>query len=134
MGDLLEWLGAQLDEDERSARAATPGPWHVRADGVVADDGEHWPVAYTDARLGGADVAHIAARDPARVLREIDAKRQTLTEYVAAGDAMDRAVRDKDTVGYNAARAERQVLERIVRREAVVYADRPGYREEWWRP
>lgn len=27
MDDLVRWLGAQLDEDERIARAATPGPW-----------------------------------------------------------------------------------------------------------
>jgi hypothetical protein len=36
--DLVQWLTAQLDEDERIAKAATPGPW-VDQGGYVTDVG-----------------------------------------------------------------------------------------------
>ena len=43
MDDLVHWLGAQLDEDERIARAATEGPWSVDsesyAESINAADG-----------------------------------------------------------------------------------------------
>ncbi|MFH9072700.1 DUF6221 family protein [Streptomyces alboflavus] len=118
MDDLVQWLGEQLDEDERILSEANTSPEIVT--GI--------PRSYAAAPVA----LHIAAfADPARVLREIDAKRRVLTEYVAAGDAMDRAARDNDTAGYNTARAERQVLGRVIRRDAAVYADRPGFREEW---
>lgn len=94
--DLVEFLRARLDEDERAAKAATPGPWrhdeskHWRKPGTswfeeavfagpsgeeatcVAGTGE------TDDRQSMRDAAHIALNDPARVLREVEAKRRLL--------------------------------------------------------
>ncbi|MFS4103793.1 DUF6221 family protein [Streptomyces sp. PD-S100-1] len=82
--------------------------------------------------FGARPVAvHAAAHDPARVLREIDAKRATLAQYTAAVDRMDQAMRDGDTAAYQAARVEAQALQQVVRRDAAVYAGRPGYRPEW---
>ncbi|MCM1972297.1 DUF6221 family protein [Streptomyces sp. G1] len=149
MDDFVQWLRAQLDEDERIARAATPGPWRY-------DPGKHHHIVgtplfeeavfagppgsdatcvagtgETDDRQSMADAAHIARHDPARVLREVDAKRQLLTELEAAESAMDQASRDGDTIRYNSVRAEWVVLRRVVRRDAAVYAHRPGYRPEW---
>ncbi|MFF9309935.1 DUF6221 family protein [Streptomyces sp. NPDC014748] len=133
--DLVEWLRTQLDTDERVARAATPGPWEQTGIGEYG-----WGVSFgragagveaEDSDQGRADADHIAAHDPARVLREIDAKRATLAQYAGAVDRMDQAMRDDDTSAYQAARVEAQTLQLVIRRDAAVYSDRPGYRPEW---
>lgn len=106
MDDLVVWLRAQLDEDERLAKAATPGRWMagdqipgLPQDFVHAIDyrpegysqGQH--VAETICILGGtgpwvaqlrgsgfpiANARFIAEHDPARVLAEVEAKRRIL--------------------------------------------------------
>lgn len=98
MDDFVRWFRAQLDEDERIARAATwcedaaswhaePSPYDTRGkmqrwyvedamdDGVVSHVD---PVASDDEGVA----RHIAEWDPARVLREIDTKRQLLDELL----------------------------------------------------
>ncbi|MEI5520682.1 DUF6221 family protein [Streptomyces brasiliscabiei] len=139
---LVVFLRARYDEDERIAQAAC---WDDQSDAWTArppqasyerytvvdylDDGV---VAVTPENADADGVGqHIARHDPARVLREIDAKRQTLAELEAAELAMDRASRDRDTARYNAVRAEWVVLRRVVRRDAAVYSDHPSYLEEW---
>lgn len=122
-----------------------------RVSGSHADDGgTYWSVTTASPDLdrvpvvemvgsgmsgGGAHTAevaaHIAAHDPARVLREIEAKRRTLAEYEDAVEEMERAKRDFDQDAYQAARVTRTVLGRSVRRDAAVYEGHPGYREEW---
>ncbi|MFJ1657191.1 DUF6221 family protein [Streptomyces anthocyanicus] len=131
MDDLAAWLRAQLDEDERTARASVWDglgnklAWELAASATIDVGGDEF-------YAGDRTIAnHVVAWDPARVLREIDAKRQTLADLATAEERMDRASRDQDTAGYNASRAEATVLKRIARRDAAVYADRPGYREEW---
>jgi hypothetical protein len=141
MDDLASWLTTQLDEDERVAREATGLRWGAcdkTMPYLISDVDAYRSNRTLDSTIGRVAVAeapedrrHIVAQDPARVLREIDAKRQTLAEYNAAGEAMDRAARDGDTAQYNAARAERRVLDRAIRRDAAVHADRPGYLETW---
>jgi hypothetical protein len=156
MDDLVRWLRAQLDEDERIARAAmeavgpVPGAAQWRYTASLTDEGgQYWSittVAPSDTvptvELVGSGMSgggvhketlarHIAEHDPARVLREIDAKRQTIAELEAVERSMDQASRDRDVARYNAVRAEWVVLCRIVRRDAAVYSDRPGYREAW---
>lgn len=109
------------------SRAATPGPWHIRDDGVVGDDGEHGPVAYTDSYRASEDCLHVAEHDPERVLREIDAKRQILARAC-------EALKDAESPDYlmrGPARMSLVVLEPIVKELAIVYEGRPGYREEW---
>ncbi|MEV7793397.1 DUF6221 family protein [Streptomyces sp. NPDC087512] len=127
MDDLVGWLGRQLDEDERLAKAAAPGPWHAREDGVAAGDGRHWPVAYTDSRLGSADCEHIAAWDPARVLREVDAKREVL----AFVERRLRESTERDFLVRDPAKTILFAVDPVIRYLAMAYADRPGYREEW---
>jgi hypothetical protein len=106
MTDLVEFLRAALDEDERVARAAMPGPWthnpakewftdldKLRAAraGIPQSGGEEFVKAEVDGRVVGvaatgpaddpqsmADAAHIARHDPARVLAEVAAKRAIL--------------------------------------------------------
>lgn len=125
MDELVRWLTAYLDEDERIARAATPGPWKLaRQRGVEwVSSAEYWAVAdCSDADPARENAEHVAAWDPARVLREIDAKRKVIEQYESIGDP------PPGEFGPDLSRAE---LGRVLRLVALPYSDRPGYREEW---
>lgn len=63
---------------------------------------------------------HIIRHDPARVLLEIDAKRELLRQY----EHLKYDVTPDDLTGVWA-------FEAVLRAQAVVYAERTGYREEW---
>ena len=141
MPDLVQWLRAQLDEDERIARksiemaavllaAADAAPisrWRVSerpATGVFVTARDQWDrETEVVPTYGGAYSEHIAEWDPARVLREIDAGREMLSRYeaMAAGVLV--------MIGMESILSEyrRVVLPNL----ALRYADRPGYREEW---
>jgi hypothetical protein len=139
MVDLVEWLREQLDKDERVARAAceyASAEWHAdegattvlmwppepkvaeaerrRGLPVVSDQ---WRGAVVDSAGNAGLVRHITRHDPARVLREIDAKRQVIEQAatIADMDEMHVAFRGRD----------------ILKALALPYADQPGYREEW---
>jgi hypothetical protein len=164
MDELVRWLGVQLDEDERIARAVrVPHDWHQGpGDDPEWTDAEMvcmWPPEFhtpyeRDKHWRGLTVegpelaAHIAVHDPARVLREIDADRALIDEYSRLLDAdaahqreaarLAEAGDDADVIQLAALRREADylpamlhVLERWAKRKAAVYADRPGYREEW---
>ncbi|MFH8792220.1 DUF6221 family protein [Streptomyces sp. NPDC017941] len=82
-----------------------------------------------DAASAMPALVHAAKWDPARVLREIDAKRQILrdlknAEVTLAAAGSEGTVHDLMTGAAN-------TLRRTVRLLAAPYADRPGYREEW---
>jgi hypothetical protein len=114
---LVQFLHAQLDEDERIAREAPPGPWYI---GGAVDPTKPCQVnTFPDLRLVADGLnwlvaEHIAAHNPARVLREIDAKRRIVDRY--------EWLREHGDTGGTA-----WVLPLL----ALPYADRPGYREEW---
>lgn len=81
--------------------------------------------------LEPGDAAYIATHDPARVLREIDAKRQLLalhepgeTEYVDGDVCM--VCEDLD-VGDEGPFYPCKTLRLL----ALPYADRPGYQDDW---
>jgi hypothetical protein len=101
--DLIAFLAARLDEDEAAAMAATGTAWAWEATG---DKDNSWAVGYVEGEDGRplsgeighgqgvvidgvcesinghlADAAHIARHDPARVLREVEAKRRILAEH-----------------------------------------------------
>ncbi|MEV5085930.1 DUF6221 family protein [Streptomyces sp. NPDC056159] len=93
---------------------------------------------------GPALEAHIVRHDPARVLRELDAKRRILALYATATEdrtalrARMREVIDKDPDEFSRLhRQESELIEMagrmapVVRLLALPYVDRPGYREEW---
>ena len=102
MDDLITWLRAQLDDDERILE-------HARDDRVSRM-----------ARAGRTIVADAGmleefTRD--RLLREVEAKRRILGLVTDAGqqwgDGYTEAYRD------------------VVKLLALPFSDRPGYREEW---
>ncbi|MGQ5576738.1 DUF6221 family protein [Streptomyces sp. ECR3.8] len=135
MDELVRWLGVQLDEDERISRAATPGPWRdeggyvtdVGPDGLprvqVTDHGTQDGEPEEDDPQGRADSAHIARHDPARVLREIDAKRQLLARY----EELRAASKEQGLIGD----VTEEYQDFLLRLLALPYADRPGYKESW---
>jgi hypothetical protein len=130
MPDLVQWLRAQLDEDERIALDAGGDRWSHHGGSLM------WPtergprdavVTYNGSAVGciaitnpvhgdGApEAVHIAEHDPARVLREIDARRRTLIrceEEMLSG--IPRLV---------------HFAKQTVREMALPYEDRPGYAE-----
>lgn len=93
--DPVARLSAGLAEDERIARAASPGPWHPNAehDEVVAVDDitvcEGFALSGSQLR---ATVDHIVAQDPASTLRRVEAIRKVIAiaeqmmEYAVARD------------------------------------------------
>ena len=120
--ELVTWLRAQLDEDERVAKAALAdsdvlsGYWKVGND-CVADDQDAMVVdaATSYPQYEQGVLTHIAAWDPARVLAEVQAKRAILCGYEASYRESD------DYPGWEGA------LYAI----AQPYAGRDGWRPEW---
>ncbi len=140
---LVEFLKARLDEDELVALDASPGPWspNAEADEVVAEDG----ITVCDGfALSGnqlrATVQHITRYDPARVLREVAAKRLALEEVtywegrveagaVYADRPANRVQQLADDAQGVAHRFE--ATQAILRALATAYADHSEYRSEW---
>jgi hypothetical protein len=123
MDELVQWLRAQLDEDERIARETHPVFLRWDYDEFVKeirDLGNGNEIASGVIPRYGA---FIAEHDPARVLREIDAKRRMLDAYAGV------AANDVNEVEY--AHGYANALGEAVRLLALPYVDRPGYREEW---
>lgn len=119
--EIVEFLTACLDEDERIARAATLGPWttadHDDQTGMLEVRTVHEAdimIGYV-ADVATADALHIAEWDPARVLREIDARRRTL---IRCEEAMVSA--NPMLVHF---------AKQTVREMALPYKGRPGYAE-----
>ncbi|MFE2563040.1 DUF6221 family protein [Streptomyces mirabilis] len=151
MDDLMQWLDEQFDEDERIVREAlryTDPDWRLNDDGDVvlcpvmdsSDEGERrmLPVTSDVWRRSMIDgpglVPHVAEHDPARVLREIDAKRQLvreLLEYEAQFDSDRGCGHDADyfASGLHSGHMPKDILG--LRLLASGYSHRPGFREEW---
>src|SRR5690242_16409771 len=120
-----EFLAARLDEDEHAAKmaaddASASANWHVEAArknsgyaGISGENGEI--VVYDDDSLADVEARHIARHDPARVLREVEAKRKHLAAYRASvrqvGESLSVPAR------------------RVVEADAAVYSDHPDYDE-----
>lgn len=126
MDDLVRWLGEQLDEDERIARAcAGNGEWD--ADGL----------AFYAPELSPEVRGHAERHDPARVLREIDAKRQLLKLHGRATLRAGGGAQYFDTQTVcRSCEPSYQFPETswpctTLRLLALPYADQPGYKPEW---
>lgn len=128
MDDLVRWLGEQLDEDERIARRAGDSFRQIGETGViVATEGDRAEECASANWTGIAE--HIVQHDPARVLREIDAKRRILRALENAEVSLRNTVPRREP--HELMTGATNSLRAIVRTLAAVYADRPGYSEAW---
>lgn len=126
--EMLAWLIAELDHDERVAKAAQGddlyrrpeyGRWAV-VDGEIRDeDGQI--VVYDEGAPVLAEAEHIALHDPCSVLADVAAVRAVL----ALGEQF---------AGHAAPPPGEAVWSATVRALCVRYADRTGYRAEWLPP
>lgn len=130
MVDLIAFLRARLDERERAAHAATPGPWSSGVDNVGDPyiDGANGhliadlPFCHGQDDRRELDAVHIASHDPAYVLADVAAKRRIVA--LCQVDFND----DGQPIclgGYGEAYWD------VVRLLALPYADHPDYRQEW---
>ena len=122
MDGLVEWLRAQLDEDAARATAAGGDEWRRQdhpSETVAIYDSKGEPVVYDEGWPTEEQQAHIVEHDPARVLREIDAKRKLLTLHAQGASELF------------CAHCEHEPPCPTLRLLALPYADRPGFREEW---
>jgi hypothetical protein len=109
MDDLITWLRAQLDDDERVAQEAISWTWRPELTNEFVS------------------AEHIARWDPARVLAEVEAKRRIL-------DLHEQAVPDgHDQMGYRFAceHCAQTTPCPTLRLLAQPYAERDGWQEEW---
>ncbi|MFB4294811.1 DUF6221 family protein [Nonomuraea sp. ATR24] len=127
MDDLVAFLRARLDEDERIARAvpvvkgcAPPAHWDTGAD---LGGKNHWVLGTSnDIDAHTAEAAeHIARHDPAHVLGDIEVKRRMISqcEKFLAGQG--------DKLMWQASNLARRILADLT----LPYADHREYREEW---
>ncbi|MFJ9128915.1 DUF6221 family protein [Streptomyces sp. NPDC102340] len=166
MDDLVQWLGEQLDVDERVARMASGstfdgGPGNL----APVPTGDEWEAfegeveaellvalrpnlprppdvmsgmwgAWISQSPDPADpeagspmpaLVHAALHDPARVLREIDAKREILATVQLHLDAATST----DSQLSGPAKTGLVALRPVVKALASPYAERPGFLNEW---
>ena len=114
MSDLVAFLIARLDEDEAAANEV-----HLaRKCGCIDHDGEF-----------SADPVYCSCEGPARVLREVEAKRTILTRYsllLAEQEDQDAGL---DGVGGLGVHGAVTALRPCVIALASVYSDHPDYPE-----
>lgn len=149
MTDLVEWLRAQLDEDERLARLAigeiqdSTGVWtwtYVVTPGgdfKVVDQLGYSVLGHYDVCANVWDVGpHVAEHDPSRVLREVAAKRKLLAVHWST-DSLDSRVPGRllcvecSTMNRLQEWVGREYPCATVRLLALPYSHRPGYLLEW---
>ena len=130
MADLAAFLAARLDEDEAVAKTGSEPAW--RSDGPYLG----WVAGGIAAQFKwNTDAAHAARHDPARVLREVAAKRAILGRWRDLHPVADSLMQEQQhgvyagdgeyTLGAYAALTE------TLRGLAAVYSDHPDYNPAW---
>lgn len=131
-GRLIRFVGDRLTFDELVAREAMT----VRRDGTAKDpDSGRWEVANDwrdSARIEGDDMAiydegghtiqqarHIARHDPARVLRDVEAKRRI---WLKAAGYTSSVIADTDF---------KATWEAVLEELASIWSDHPDYEKDW---
>jgi hypothetical protein len=117
---LVEFLEARLAEDELTATAAIEGSadWHAFYAYRDVKDGDGHYVVLADAQCPTAEqAAHIARHSPDRILRQCEAARAVIAEFLrldAFGDLSGRAV-----------------AETALKQLASVHSDHADFEEAW---
>jgi Family of unknown function (DUF6221) len=121
--DLVAFILARLDEDERIARAAGayyPSWAYDRETFTVANAESPIAARKADGRspINDVDGEHIARHDPARVLRDVEGKRRLVDTVTAERPVNSRPV-------------DAALALTVLRLTALAWSDHPGYRAEW---
>jgi Family of unknown function (DUF6221) len=140
--DLRAFIEARLAEDEEGARNALSAHW--RPDGVnscqvfsMADDFSTRTIAWCKNGHDDdfANALHIARHDPARVLREVAAKRAILTavdKYLDPHPGQPCTNEDNPYVDCELhSSATGRVSPDVLPLLASVWSDHPDYRPSW---
>lgn len=150
--DIVEFLRARLDEDEAAAKAARGDDGRIGHSFEVREDWGRWALL---CRYGSLDVVdedgnqvtfdqeglsdsvaspaigeHIARHDPARVLREVEAKR-LIVKQAEEATGLDMQIDGEFRVGGRDEVAEPYCGDVILRALASVYADHEDFQSEW---
>jgi hypothetical protein len=117
---IVEFLEARLTEDELTAHAATDASpeWQAYYDyRDVKDIDGHFVVQADSQHPTTAQAAHIARHSPARALRECEAKRAIIADFLR-----------RDAVGDLPGRS---AVEDILKAISAVYSRHPDYDPAW---
>ena len=117
-------------EDEQTARRSETQHWrYVRVDDVTPDHsiefGERVCIdvgVMEDDFMRPGEAQHAARHDPARVLREVEAKRRIIDLYEQQAAKQSENAMEEDRTW---------TLEPVILLLALPYADHEDYREEW---
>lgn len=130
MTDLVTFTRARLAERENQAREAaaygTGFNWSRLWSAVVETDGTDPDLINTGSAPTGL---HIAANDPAYVLRDVAAKLRIVRDY----EVYVHAIRGDDDPG-GSLYAGKEAFESAVRSLASIWSDHPDYQQEWKLP
>jgi len=127
MDELVQFLCDRLDGDERAARRAGDSFRQVGETGViVATEGDRAEECASAHWSGVAE--HIVRHDPARVLAEVEAKRQLLHLHRQMEDSEEML---DFCATCDAAGKYPEYPCQTLRLLALPYADHADYREEW---
>lgn len=147
--EMARFVRARQDDDEavakEAARALARSEWESDGHHVLAPARPMFPQLPLTGEIGSEMSAHIALHDPARVLREVEAKRKRLGLYLEAKETLAAALKKappeddpatahsyaRERINANQASGRFTALEMSVRLDAVVWGDHPDYRQEW---
>jgi hypothetical protein len=122
MDEIIRFLRARYDEREAKALACDgPFPWKAaedESDSWIVTDAAGQPLIYDEGTPSLSEAEHIAANDPAAVLRGIAGKRKIV----------DLAEEQHDGQGMQ------DVMAEVLHHLAEEFADHPDYNKRMWGP
>lgn len=121
MSDVVEFLRERLDEDEEIARRVVDR-WYIDTDGCASRPIEQW--ADGEDRLPNHHNVWFLVHDPARVLRDVDAKRKIVEAYHEGRE-------NPECLTNPMWHALVYQLKRTCHALASAYSDHPDYLREW---
>ncbi|WP_282686313.1 MULTISPECIES: DUF6221 family protein [unclassified Streptomyces] len=132
--DLMQFLRDRLDEDEQAARRAGDSFRQIGETGViVATEGDR---AEECASANWAGIAeHIVRHDPARVLRDVEAKQRVLALHSTPHTVVDGFCVEDGGPCTHRGEAECTLCGETgcttLRLLVLPYANHPNYRDDW---
>lgn len=129
---MVAFLTARNDEDERFALAATGGsPWVMEGMAIRGTAQGHPHVITVVKHTWPQEAAHIVRHDPVRVLRQTQATRRLLRRYELALAAQN----PPSTLAYirDVGRGYIEAHEEAIRDAVNVHSGHPDWRPEWAR-